>query len=65
MIAYCDYISHTIREALVKDSDWMLAHVGKIQWDLDENGVFQGTSKTIMVEDDSGKKYKITVEEVV
>jgi len=63
MIAYCDYIAHTIREALVKDPDWKLSHIGKVQLDLDENGVFQGTTKTLIVEDNQGKKYKIIVEE--
>ena len=32
---YCDYIAHLCREALSKDPDWLLSHVGKVQWDLD------------------------------
>ena len=63
MIAYCDYIACTIREALVEDRDWKLCHVGKIQWDLDDDGSFQSTTKLMIVEDNQGKKYKITVEE--
>ena len=63
MIADCDYIAATTRAALLNDPDWLLGHVGKVQWDLDENGVFNGTTKTLVVEDNSGKKYKITVEE--
>lgn len=64
MMAYCDYISKTIREALVKDPDWLISHVGKIKWDLSEDGVMMSTVKIIGLEDNSGKKYKITVEEV-
>jgi hypothetical protein len=64
MIAYCDYIAYTIREALVQDSGWKLCHVGKIQWDLGDDGAFQSTDKLLIVEDNNGKKYKITVEEV-
>lgn len=64
LLAYCDYISHVIRDALVKDPDWMLAHVGKVQWDLDQHGAFNSTTKSLIVEDNHGKKYKITVEEV-
>jgi hypothetical protein len=64
MIAYCDYIAYTIREALVEDRDWKLCHVGKIQWDLGDDGSFQSTTKLMIVEDNQGKKYKITVEEV-
>jgi hypothetical protein len=63
MIAYCDYIAYIIRASLLKDPDSKLGHVGKIQWDLDEDGAFNGTTKTLIVEDNNGKKYKITVEE--
>ena len=63
MIAYCDYIAHTIQSALIADKGWKLSHVGKIQWDLDQGGALNSTTKLMIVEDNSGKKYKITVEE--
>ena len=64
LLAYCDYISHVIRDSLIKDPDWQLAHVGNVQWDLDKSGAFNSTTKVLIVEDNNGKKYKITVEEV-
>lgn len=64
MISYCDYIAHTIRESLVKDPDWLLSHVDKIKWDMSDEGVLMSTVKIIGLEDNSGKKYRITVEEI-
>ena len=64
MLAYCDYISHVIREALTKDPDSKLGHIGKVQWDFDEDGAFNSTTKSLIVEDNYGKKYKIIVEEI-
>ena len=63
MMAYCDYIAHLCRESLSKDPDWLLSHVGKVQWDLDEGGALNTTTKVILLEDNNGKKYKVTVEE--
>jgi len=63
-MSYCDYIAYLCCEAISKDPDWLLSHVGKVQWDLDKDGVFQGTSKLLEVEDNNGKKYRVTVEEV-
>ena len=61
---YCDYIAHLCREALSKDPDWLLSHVGKIDWDLDyDTGSLKSTTKVILLEDNNGKKYKVTVEE--
>lgn len=61
-MTYCDYIAHLCREALSKDPDWLLSHVGKVQWDLDENGAMISTTKIILLEDNNGKKYKVTIE---
>ena len=63
-MSYCDYIAHLCREAISKDPDWLLNHIGKVQFDLDENGTFQSTKKWLEVDDYNGKKYRITVEEV-
>jgi hypothetical protein len=43
----------------------MLSSVGRTQIDLDENGVFKSTKKTIRVEDVYGKVYQVTIEEVI
>ena len=63
-MVYCDYITHLCKEAISKDPDWLLSHVGKVQFDLDEDGAFQSTKKILEVEDNNGKKYRITVEEI-
>ena len=66
MIAYCDYIAHTIKKTLiVNDEENMLSTVGGIKMDLHpEQGYFLSTKKTIEVVDKYGKQYKITVEEL-
>ncbi len=61
-MTYCDYIAHLCREALSKDPDWLLSHVGKVQWDLDENGAMISTTKIILLEDNNGKRYSVTIE---
>lgn len=66
--AYCDYIAHTIQRDLkfqdARDQN-MLSSVGVVNYDLDKNGSFVSTKKTIRVEDIYGKVYQITVEEVI
>lgn len=64
-IAYCDYIAKVIsKELKANDSEKLLSSVGSPKFDLDGNGAFRSTKKTIDVEDRYGKKYRITVEEV-
>jgi hypothetical protein len=68
MLVYCDFIASKIREALVasKENPWAqipLTDVGRTQWDLDENGSFRSTKKTINVVDGNGRKYIVTVQE--
>ena len=58
---YCDYIAHLCREALSKDPDWLLTHVGKIEWDLDEEGLLKSTTKMIRLQDNNGQKYVVTI----
>jgi hypothetical protein len=65
MIAYCDYIAYLIRGNLkANDMEKMLSSVSHPKLDLAASGAMLSTKKTIDVEDRSGKKYKITVEEV-
>ena len=68
MIAYCDYIASSIRDALGDKVDnsggSMLAAVGNMRWDLAEDGSFATTKKTLKVVDFNGKEYQITVEEL-
>jgi DNA-directed RNA polymerase delta subunit len=67
MIVYCDYIANLIQKNLKFDDSRymsMLTSVGSMQYDLNPDGSFRSPTKTIMVEDINGNKYKITVEEV-
>lgn len=67
MLAYCDYIAKVISESMKKDSDKYnsyIDNVGKTQWDLDSQGKFLSTRKTISVIDRNGKAYRVIVEEV-
>ena len=68
MLRYCDFIADRIKKALMASMmDYkepvQIEGVGKIQWDLDENGAFRSTKKTINLEI-NGVGYKVTVEEV-
>jgi hypothetical protein len=63
-IAYCDYIAHTIVGNLkANDSEKLLSSVGRPEYDLNAEGSFASTKKTILVEDRNGRKYRVTVEE--
>jgi hypothetical protein len=62
--AYCDYIAHRIKEALNQyDERDILVGAGAIRFDLDGNGSFVSTKKTLTVVDKNGKQYRVTVEE--
>jgi hypothetical protein len=64
MLAYCDYIAHLISGHIRHfDIDNILSDVGRPQLDLDVDGVFASTKKTITVTDKNNKTYKITIEE--
>lgn len=68
MLRYCDFIADRIKKALMASmmdrlEPVQIEGVGKIQWDLDENGAFRSTKKTINLEI-NGVGYKVTVEEV-
>ena len=67
MLAYCDYIAKVISESMKKDADKYSSYidnVGKTQWDLDAEGRFLSTRKTMSVIDKNGKAYRVTVEEI-
>ena len=62
--AYCDRIAHAIREELVKsDPLGIIGLVGPIEWDLNAEGSFMSTKKTMEVTDMNGKTYTVTIEE--
>ncbi len=68
MLRYCDFIADRIKKALMASMmDYkepvQIEGVGKIQWDLDENGSFRSTKKMINLEI-NGVGYRVTVEEV-
>ena len=66
-LAYCDYIAEVISKELKElDTHYyrLLSSVGRPCWDMAPEGYMVSTKKTILVEDRSGKKYRITVEEV-
>jgi len=68
MLRYCDFIADRIKKALMASMmDYsepvQIEGVGKINWDLDEQGAFRSTKKTINLEI-NGVGYLVTVEEV-
>lgn len=67
MLAYCDYIAKVVRDALKFDSqkfDTYIDNVGMTRYDVNEEGSFMSTKKTMSVVDIQGKLYRVTVEEV-
>ena len=63
-LAYCDMIAYSIKENLAKNTgDFMKC--GPVDFDLADEGYMQSTTKYITVTDTNGKKYKITVEELI
>ena len=63
-LAYCDKITDVVRKALLKyDPDNIIGLIQPIQWDLDKNGAFMSTKKTIEMCDMNGKEYVITIAE--
>lgn len=63
-LAYCDYIATVVRRTmLVADDQSLIDVVSSIHLDLNKDGAFVSTKKTIDVTDMNGRKYLITVEE--
>ncbi len=68
MLRYCDFIADRIKKALMASmmdfrEPVQIEGVGMIQWDLDAEGAFLSTKKTLELTID-GVDYRVTVEEV-
>jgi hypothetical protein len=69
-LAYCDFIAHHIKKALESTHSCssldgvVITSVSKVNYDLDSNGSFKSTKKTLTVQDHNNKLYKVTVEEI-
>jgi hypothetical protein len=64
-LSYCDYIANIIQKSLMQfDQENLLDKIGRIRLDLDSEGVFQTTVKTIDIVDMQGKAYRVTVQEL-
>ena len=68
MLAYCDYIAHTIIQPACEEdkarSSGRLKEVGNIKMDLAKAGYLQSTKRTVDIVDVNGKSYRITIEEL-
>lgn len=65
-MSYCDYLAHLIRTSLITSdrlNEDLIAEVNEIVFDIDENGSFLSTKKTLDLTDIAGHKYTITIEE--
>lgn len=64
-LSYCDYIANIIQKSLMQfDQENLLDKIGRIRLDLDPEGVFQTTVKTIDIVDMQGKAYRVTIQEL-
>lgn len=63
-LAYCDMMAYSIKENLEKNTDGFFKS-GSVGYDLADEGYMQSTTKFIEVVDTNGKKYKITIEEII
>jgi hypothetical protein len=67
MLAFCDYIAFRTQKffgEITNVGDTYLKDVSKVEFDLSETGSFVSTKKTMVITDHSGKKYRLTVEEI-
>lgn len=60
-LAYCDFIADLIRRAITNNEK---TKAGPVQWDLHPDGYMLSTTKTILVSDWQGKKYKVEIKEI-
>ncbi len=63
-LAYCDMMAYSIKDNLEKNTDGFFK-TGSVDFDLADEGYMQSTTKFIEVVDTNGKKYKITIEEII
>lgn len=64
---YCDFLADFINKVLPSAElygESFTKSVGPVKMDLNVDGVFLSTKKTVDVEDLNGTKYRITVEEI-
>jgi len=59
---YCDYIAILVQEALQRDPNGLMKDPSSIELDLTPEGAYISSKKTVRVEGENGRKYKITVE---
>ena len=66
MLVYCDWIADQIKRHLTNDkAENKIVEVSNIVMDLHPiDGYFLSTKKTMLMQDENGTQYKITVEEV-
>ena len=64
-LSYCDYIANIVQKSLMQfDQENLLDKIGRIKLDLDLDGVFNSTVKTIDIVDMQGKAYRVTIQEL-
>lgn len=64
-LSYCDYIANIVQKSLMQfDQENLFDKVGRIKMDLDLDGIFQSTVKTIDIVDMQGKAYRVTIQEL-
>jgi len=64
-LAYCDMIAYAIKEILPEKTQGFISIDGGVEYDLAEEGYMASTTKYVNVCDENGKKYKITIEEIL
>lgn len=65
MLEYCDYIANTISKTLVDDSandSTLILDSTKPKMDLNSEGHYLSSKRTIKVMDTNGQTYKVTIE---
>jgi hypothetical protein len=65
MLEYCDYIADTISKTLVDDSandSTLILDSTKPKMDLNGEGHYLSSKRTIKVMDTNGQSYKVTIE---
>lgn len=63
--AYCDYFASLIQCLEEVDADSHIQSIGKVEYDLHpKHGYLMSTKKSVVITDDNGKQYRVTVEEV-
>jgi|DEB0MinimDraft_4_1074332.scaffolds.fasta_scaffold00028_29 hypothetical protein len=66
-LVYCDFIADFIKKTLPSAKMYgedFTSDVGPVKLDLNVDGVFLSTKKTLDLVDNNGTKYRITVEEM-